>query len=131
MVNQRNYGLIMENTFTIHLRKNGQTIKILSHNVGKLVIAKRFINTLMSKIYKKITANDIKSNRSYLNKLADQYNNTFHHSINKKPMTAVYSDLTENIETNPKNDFNALKAEVVKLDINKMVNVPTGVNNLV
>ena len=85
----------------------------------------------MSKIYKKITANDIKSNRSYLNKLADQYNNTFHHSINKKPMTAVYSDLTENIETNPKNDFNALKAEVVKLDINKMVNVPTGVNNLV
>ena len=85
----------------------------------------------MSKIYKKITAYDIKSNRSYLNKLADQYNNTFHHSINKKPMTAVYSDLTENIETNPKKDFNALKAEVVKLDINKMVNVPTGVNNLV
>ena len=66
-----------------------------------------------------------------MNKLADQYNNTFHHSINKKPMTAVYSDLTENIETNPKKDFNALKAEVVKLDINKMVNVPTGVNNLV
>ena len=102
-----------------------------THNEGKLVIAERFINTLMSKIYKRITANDIKSNRSYLNKLVDQYNKTFHHSINKKPMTAVYSALTENIETNPKEDFNALKAEVDKLDIKKMVIVPTGVNNLV
>ena len=38
----------------------------------------------------------------YLNKLEDQYNNTYHHSVNKKPINADYSTLTENIETNPK-----------------------------
>ena len=30
----------------------------------------------------------------------DQYNNTYHHSINKKPVNADYSVLTEKIEVN-------------------------------
>ena len=38
----------------------------------------------------------------YLNKVVDQYNNTHHHSINKKPINADYSALTEKIETNSK-----------------------------
>ena len=46
-----------------------------------------------------MTANDSKSYLRYLNKLLDQYNNTYHHSINKKPINADYSALTENIET--------------------------------
>ena len=33
--------------------------------------------------------------------MADQYNNTYHHSINEKPINADYSALTEKIETNP------------------------------
>ena len=49
-----------------------------------------------------MTANDSKSYLSYLNKLVDQYNNTYHHSINKKPINADYSALTEKIETNLK-----------------------------
>ena len=49
-----------------------------------------------------MTANNSKSYLSYLNKLADQYNNTYHHSINKKPSNADYSALTEKIETNLK-----------------------------
>ena len=49
-----------------------------------------------------MTANDSKSYLSYLNKLVDQYNNTYHHSINKKPINAYYSALTEKIESNPK-----------------------------
>ena len=40
-------------------------------------------------------ANDSKFYLSYLNKLEDQYNNTYH-SINKKPINADYSGLTEN-----------------------------------
>ena len=40
-------------------------------------------------------ANDSKSYLSYLNKLVGQYNNTYHHSINKKPINADYSNLTE------------------------------------
>ena len=31
-----------------------------------------------------MTANDRKSYLSFLNKLTDQYNNTYHHSVNKK-----------------------------------------------
>ena len=49
-----------------------------------------------------MTANDRKSYLLYLNNLVDQYNNTYHHSINKKPINADYSSLTEKIETNPK-----------------------------
>ena len=49
-----------------------------------------------------MTANDGKSYLSYLNKLVDQYNNTCHHSINKKPIDSDYSVLTERIEMNYK-----------------------------
>ena len=37
-----------------------------------------------------------------MNKLVDQYNNTYHHSIDKKPIRADYSALTEKIAANPK-----------------------------
>ena len=66
------------------------------------VIAERFIKTLKAKIYKKMRANESKSYLVSLNKLADQCNNTFHHSINKKPFNADYSALTEKIGTNYK-----------------------------
>ena len=49
-----------------------------------------------------MTADDSKFYLSYLNKLVDQYNNTYHHSIGKKPINANYSALTKKIETNPK-----------------------------
>ena len=49
-----------------------------------------------------MTANDHKSELSYLNKLVDQYHNNYHHSIVKNPNNADYSALTEKIETNPK-----------------------------
>ena len=49
-----------------------------------------------------MTANDSKSFLSYLNKLVGQYNNTYHHSINKNPINAGNSDLTEKINMNLK-----------------------------
>ena len=73
-----------------------------THNEGKSVIAGRFIKTLNAKIYKKLTANNSKYYPSYLNKLVHQYNNTYLHSIGKKPIKAYYSALTEKIEANPK-----------------------------
>ena len=71
-------------------------------NEGKSVIAERFIKTLKSKIFKKMTANDSKYYVSYVNKLVDQHNITYHLSINKKPINADYSASDENIESNPK-----------------------------
>ena len=49
-----------------------------------------------------MTANDSKSHLPYLSKLVDQYNNTYHHSIDKRIANADYSALTKNIDTNPK-----------------------------
>ena len=49
-----------------------------------------------------MTANDSKSYIIYLNKLVNQYNNTPHHFVGKKPSKADYSILTRTIETNPK-----------------------------
>ena len=49
-----------------------------------------------------MTANDSKSYLPYLNKLVDQYNNTSHYSITKKPINADQSAFTEKIETNHK-----------------------------
>ena len=49
-----------------------------------------------------MAVDDSKSYFHYLNKLVDQYNNTYHHSINKKPINADYSVLTKKIETNHK-----------------------------
>ena len=39
---------------------------------------------------------------SYLNKLVDEYNNTYHCSVGKKPIEADYSALTEEIKSNDK-----------------------------
>ena len=49
-----------------------------------------------------MTANDSKSYVSYVNKLVDQYNNTYHYSMDKKPINADYSALTERIKRNSK-----------------------------
>ena len=56
--------------------ENNDILMYSIHNEGKSVIAERFIKTLKAKIYKKMTAND---------KLVDQYDDTYHHSIGKKP----------------------------------------------
>ena len=55
-----------------------------------------------------MTANNNKSYLPYLNKLVDQYNDTYHHSINKKPTETNCYTLTEKIKNNPK----ALKLQV-------------------
>ena len=81
---------------------NNDILMYSTHNEGKSVIAERFIKTLKSKIYKKMTANNNKSYLPYWNKLVDLYNNTYHHFINKRPINADYSAFTENIETSPK-----------------------------
>ena len=56
----------------------------LTHNEGKSVVAERFIRILKGEIYKKMTANDSKSYLGYLNKLIDQYNNTYHRSVSNR-----------------------------------------------
>ena len=62
------------------------------HNEGKSVVIERFIRTLKNKIYKYMTAT---SKNVYINKLDDivnEYNNTYHRTINMK-----YVDVKDNI----------------------------------
>ena len=94
---------------------NNDILMYSTHNEGKSVIAESFTKTLKSKIYKRIAANDSKYYLPYLNKLVGQYNNTYHHSINKKPINADYSDSTEN------NQFSNPKAP--KLKVNDRVRI--------
>ena len=63
-------------------------------NEGKSVIAERFIKTLKAKIYKIMAANYNKSYLPYLNKLVDQYNNTYIILLIKKTINADYSPWT-------------------------------------
>ena len=54
------------------------------HNEGKSVAAAKFIRTLKTKMYKYMTSI---SNNVYINKLDDivnEYNNTYHRTINMK-----------------------------------------------
>ena len=78
-----------------------------THTGGRSRIAERFIKTLMTKTYKIMTVIDSKS-FPYLNLLVDQYNNTYHHSINKKPINTDCSVFTEKIVKN----FKTLKFKV-------------------
>ena len=57
-----------------------------THNEGKSAVAERFIRTLKTKIYKYMTAI---SKNVYIDKLDDivnEYNNTYHTTINMKPV---------------------------------------------
>ena len=73
-----------------------------THNEGKSVITEMFIKAIKAKIYKNITASDSKSYLSYLNNLVDEYNNTYHRSINKKPINPGDFTVKEKIEPNIK-----------------------------
>ena len=69
------------------------------HNASKSIVAERFIKISKAKIYKRLTANDSKYYLSYLNNLVNEYINTYHRSLDKNPVDADYSALTEEIES--------------------------------
>ena len=74
-----------KNSFKKWLKDND--IEIYSiNNEGKSVVAERFIRTLKTKIYKYMTS---VSKNVYIDKLddtVDEYNNTYHRTINMKPV---------------------------------------------
>ena len=65
-----------------------------AHKKGKPVVTEKFIKIRKGKICKKMKTNNSKSYFGYLNKLVDEYNNTYHCSIGKKPIHSYYFALT-------------------------------------
>ena len=88
-------GIELYNKLLQEWLDNNDVLMYSTHNEGESVINERFIKTKKAKIYKG------KSYLAYLNELIDQYKDTYHHFINKKPINANYSALTEKFETNP------------------------------
>ena len=68
---------------------NKDILMYSTYNEGKPVITERAINTLKSKIFLKITANNSKSYLLYLNKLVYQYNNTYHRCVRKNLLMLI------------------------------------------
>ena len=56
------------------------------HNEGKSVVAERFIKSLKNKIYKYMTSISKNVYIDKLDKIVDEYNNTFHKAIKTKPV---------------------------------------------
>ena len=46
-----------------------------------------------------MTANKSKSYLAYLNKLVDEYNNSYHYSFDKEPIIVIFFVLSEEIES--------------------------------
>ena len=72
-------------------------------NEGKSAVAKRFIRTLKSKIFKHMTAISKDVHFDVLDDIIDKYNNTYHRTIKMKPIDVEDDSFAEyNEESNEK-----------------------------
>ena len=72
-----------------------------THNVGKSVVAERFIRALKSKIYKYMTSISKNVYTDKLDDIVDEYNNTYHTTIKMKPI-----DVKDNTYINTDREVN-------------------------
>ena len=72
-----------------------------THNEGKSVVAKRFIRTLKTKIYKYVTSISRNVEIDKLDDVVNEYDNTYHTTAKLKPI-----DVKDNTYINSKNEVN-------------------------
>ena len=73
------------NTIEKWLKENGIE-RYSTYNEGKSVVVERFIRILKNKIYKRMTAMSKKFYFDVLDYIVDKYNNTYHQTIEMKPI---------------------------------------------
>ena len=74
-----------------------------TYNEGKSVVAKRFIKNLKYNIYKHMTADSKNVCLDVLNNLVDKCNNTFHRTMEMKPIDVKSDSYAEhNVDSNEK-----------------------------
>ena len=74
-----------------------------TYNEGKSVVAKRFIKNLKYNIYKHMTADSKNVYLDVLNNLVDKCNNTFHRTMEMKPIDVKSDSYAEhNVDSNEK-----------------------------
>ena len=72
-----------------------------THNEGKSVVAERFIRTIKSKIYMYMTSIPKNVYIDKLDAIVDEYNNTYHTTIEMKPI-----DVKDNTYINANKEIN-------------------------
>ena len=75
-----------------------------TYNEGKCVVAERFIRTLKNKIYKHMTAISKNVYFDVLDDIVDEYNNTYHKTINMKPVDVGDNSFAEYNEKSNEKD---------------------------
>ena len=65
------------------------------HNEEKSFIAERFIRTLKNKIYKHMTAVSKNVYFNVLDDIVDEYNNTYHRTVQMKPIVVISDSFAE------------------------------------
>ena len=91
------------NTYFKKWLKDNNIEMYSTHNVGKSVVAERFIKTLKNKIYKHKTAISKNVYFNVLNDIVDKYNNTYHRTTKMKPIDVRSDSFAEyNEEFNEK-----------------------------
>ena len=84
------------NTYFRNMLEHNDDIKMYStYNEGKFVVAKRFVITLKSKIFKHMTAISKKVCFNVLDDIVDEYNNTYHRTIKMKPIGIKSDSIAE------------------------------------
>ena len=78
--------------------QDNEIVMYSTNNEGKSVVAERFIRTLKNKIYKYMTSI---SKNVYIDKLVNEYNNTYHTTIKMKPI-----DVKDNTYINTDKEIN-------------------------
>ena len=66
--------------------QDNDTVRYSTNNEGKSVVAERFIRTLKSKIYKHMNSISKNVYIDKLNGMVNEYNNTYHTTIEMKPI---------------------------------------------
>ena len=77
-----------------------------TYNEGKSVVAERFIRTLISKIFKHVTAISKNVYFDVLNDIVDKYNNTVYRTIEMKPIDVTNDSYAEYNKNSNKEDPN-------------------------
>ena len=99
-------GSELYNNFFKDFLKTNNIQMYSTYNEGKSVVAERFIRTLISKIFKHVTAISKNVYFDVLNDIVDKYNNTVYRTIEMKPIDVTNDSYAEYNKNSNKEDPN-------------------------
>ena len=95
-------GEFYNNSFEKWLQDNNIAM-YLTHNVGKSVVAERFIRAIKNKVYKYMTSVSKNVYSDKLDDIVNEYNNTYHRTIKMKPIDvkdSTYINIDKEVNDN-------------------------------